>query len=56
MRGPDYVFYEFEGQDMFCWAVWLRKISYGVVKITKSKLRADGSWEVVFERELKENL
>ena len=56
MRGPDYVFYEFEGQDMFCWAVWLRKISHGVVKITKSKLRKDGSWEVVFERELKENL
>ena len=39
MRGPDYVLYEFVGQDVFCWAVWLRKISHGVVKITKSKLR-----------------
>ena len=55
MRGPDYVFYEFHEGNVVCWAVWLRKISYGVVKITKSKLRKDGSWEVVFERELKEN-
>ena len=56
MRGPDYVFYEFEGQDVFCWAVWLRKVSSGVVSVTKSRLRKDGTWEVLLEKELKKNL
>ena len=56
MRGPDFVFYEFEGQDAICWAAWLRKISSGIVRLTKSRLRKDGTWKIMFQRELTENL
>lgn len=49
MRGPDYVFYEFEGQNVFCWAVWLRKISFGIVVITKSVLKQDSTWKICFQ-------